>query len=195
MRQTVAILPGIVSGSHTTRGLRESLRKAGYTLTNNLTKADIILAHSAGCLWVPQTARHQKLVLVDPPYWPGKTIRERIRTRSRSNLHFREYGVSLPLWLGRQWWGVYYAILNPRRTRYILRHIAAYDLEHTIQSNEVVLVRNQQDDWLSPDLTRLQRLSPQLKVITVPGEHDDFNYHPERYVALLQSLGETTTDA
>jgi len=192
MKQRVAILPGIVSGNRTTRRLRKLLRQAGYEIVADPIKADVVLAHSAGCLWLPKTtSRHrQTFVLVNPTYWPGRTVRERIRARSHSNARFYTYGVPLRRWLVRQVWGVYYAVRNPRRTRFTLQRIAVYNLEQTIHSHaaRIVLVRNHHDDWLTPDPIALLRANPNIVLVHLPGEHDDFNYHPERYVQLLQSL-------
>ncbi|HEY4161172.1 MAG TPA: alpha/beta hydrolase [Candidatus Saccharimonadales bacterium] len=188
MSQTVAILPGIFSGLRTTRRLRKLLRRAGYQIITDTMMADIILAHSAGPLWLPQTSDHQTIVLVNPPYWPGRTIRERARDRLHSNLRFYERGVPLRYWLARQFWGTYYVLRNPRRTHYVLRNMSTYDLQATLKSGKVVLVRSQLDDWLTPDLDGLKRAYPKLIVIELPGDHDDFNYHPEHYVELLQSL-------
>lgn len=188
MNQTVAILPGIFSGRQTTRRLRELLKRAGYEVIEHAAEADTLLAHSAGPLWLPRASAKQKIVLIDPPYWPGKTIRERARERGRSNFRFHERGVPLRAWLVRQLWGIYYALRNPLRTRYVLRHMADFNLLHAIRNHNVVLVRNEHDEWLTPDFTDLRRAHPNLAIIELPGDHDGFNYHPERYVNLLQSM-------
>jgi hypothetical protein len=188
MRQTVAVLPGIFSGPYTTRKLRRLLREAGYRTTVAASSADIILAHSAGPLWIPKTPHDQKIIIVNPPYWPGRSIRERAKNRFRSNLEFRKRRIPLRRWLVRQGWGIYYALRNPRRVRYVLHHIAEYNLPDTIHNHNVILVRNKYDDWLTPDLSTLKQKYPKLTVVELPGDHDDFNYNPEHYVKLLQSL-------
>ena len=190
-KQTVAILPGIFSGRHTTRRLRRTLKHAGYTVVTNTTEADIIFAHSAGCLWLPKTKTKQTFVIVNPPYWPGKSMAQRGLSRLRTNALFWRYGIPAGRWLERNFLGVYYTILEPRRTLYIARHMAQYDLCETLDlGNPVVLVRSQVDDWLTPDLDALQQTYRNLRVVSMPGEHDDFNYHPERYVDLLQSIAD-----
>lgn len=186
--QKVVIIPGIVSGKHTTTRLRRALQHAGYTVVSCIADADIIMAHSAGCLWMSQASPNQWVVLVNPPYWPGKTIRDRVRSRGRTNFLFWRYGYPFHRWLIRNLWGVYYAVRSPRRNQYIIRNMDTFDLEQSIRGHRVLLVRNEHDDWLTPDLDKLQRDNPSLQIVRLPSDHDDFNYTPERYVHLLQSL-------
>jgi|GEM_PF-1714005 len=187
MRASVCILPGIFSGNRTTSKFRSLLQKSGYHITNDASKADIIIAHSAGCLWVPPLLDHQRLVIINPPYWPGKTIRERGKARSRSNLRFRQYGYTLRQWLTRQLWGIYYMLAEYARARHIIRQMPFYNLEAVVTTGSVLLVRNKHDDWLTPELGELQYRNPRLKIVQLPGDHDDFNYNPQTYVDLLQS--------
>lgn len=188
MSKKVKILYGILGGEHSGKRLIRALRQAGFEIVQTASEADIILAHSAGCLWVPPRAPKQKVVLVDPPYWPEKTIRERAKVRARSNFRFYQHAYPLRIWLARNLWGVYYGIADFKRTMHIIRAIPAFDLERLTQSRPIVLVRNQYDDWLTSDLADLRRASPNLQLVTLPGDHDDFNYNPKPYVDLLQSL-------
>lgn len=188
MKATVKIQYGIFAGERTGTRLRKALRRAGYEVVRDVNKADIVIAHSAGCFWLPEAPSKHKLVLIDPPYWPGRSIKARARSRSYNNWHFRQFGYPFRPWLVRNVWGVYYAGRDLRRTLRILRYAPGYHLEEIIHNRNALLVRNEHDDWLTPDLGGLKRSYPHLKVVTVPGDHDDFNYHPEHYVDLLQSL-------
>jgi len=62
-----------------------------------------------------------------------------------------------------------------------------YNLEAVVTTGSVLLVRNKHDDWLTPELGELQYRNPRLKIVQLPGDHDDFNYNPQTYVDLLQS--------
>jgi hypothetical protein len=139
-------------------------------------------------LWLPEPPSTQTFVLVNPPYWPGKTIGERAQARGRSNFQFWRHNIPFRQWFVRNLWGIYYSIREPLRTRYIMRHMANYDLEQTIRNHKVVLVRNGHDDWLTPQLDHLQKANPDLQIIHIPGDHDDSIYNPGRYVNLLQSV-------
>jgi len=188
MNNKIKIQYGIFAGEGNGIRLRKALRAAGYEVVKTADQADIIIAHSAGCFWLPEAHSHQKLMLIDPPYWPSKTIRERARSRSRNNLRYRRFGYSFRYWMARNLWGAYYAIRDYRRTMRIVRHAPAYDLSAIVHNRTVLLVRNEHDDWLTPDLDELEASNPKLKVAHIPGDHDHITHHPEVYVRLLQSL-------
>jgi len=193
MSTSVAVLPGIFSGSRTTRRLRQLLHESGHTVTANLADADIVIAHSAGCLDARTAAPGQIVVLVNPPYWPGRTIRERVHNRMHSNLLFYRRGISFGQWAVRNLWGIWYALSQPRRNRFITRHMAAFNLpEFMYGRRRVIIVRNELDDWLTPELDGIGGENPDcaVTIIRLPGDHDDFNYNPGRYVDLLQSIHE-----
>ncbi|HSX43633.1 MAG TPA: hypothetical protein VLF59_06145, partial [Candidatus Saccharimonadales bacterium] len=164
-RAKVAILYGVVGGPHSQVRLLRGLRAAGYTVVSGPAKADIIIAHSAGCLWLPESETDQTLLLVGPPYWPGKTIRQSAKERSRNNFRFREYGYPFRRWFIRNLWGIYYLIFEARRTRYIIRHMAEFNLEQVVQAHDVTIVRNNDDEWLTPDLEHLTELNSRTQII------------------------------
>jgi len=72
MTQKVAVIPGLFAGKYTTRPLRKALERAGYKVVPS-AQADIILTHSAGCFELPAPRKGQVVVMVDPPYWPGRS--------------------------------------------------------------------------------------------------------------------------
>jgi hypothetical protein len=184
----IAVQFGIFTGKHTGKRLIKTLRSTGYNVVQDATKADIIIAHSAGCFWLPKAPTHQKLMLIDPPYWPGKTIGERAKSRSQSNMQFKSRGIITRDWLARNAWTFYYAFRHAKRTRQIFTLAKSFDLPVAITGHHVLLVRNNQDDWLTPDLDELQQANPNLIVKQLPGDHDDLLHNPEPYVDLLQSL-------
>jgi len=184
----VKILYGVVSGERLGRRLRREIRNAGFSITKDRDEADIIMAHSAGCFWLHDVRPEQKLLLIDPPYWPGKTVRERVKVKADANIHFRRYGYGRRRWLAKNLWGVYYAVRDFNRTVRVAKHAGQYDLETIIGDRQATLVRNEHDAWLTPDLGELKRTHPQLRVVTLPGEHDDWFFNPKPYAELLKSL-------
>ncbi|MDB5169843.1 MAG: hypothetical protein JWN82_239 [Candidatus Saccharibacteria bacterium] len=189
MATKVAIQYGVVTGPWVGKKFRRALTAAGYRHVEDIAEADIIITHSAGCFWLPPS--DQPLLLINPLYWPGKTIRQRVKDRARSHRHYRQNGYPLGYWLGRTWWGVYYGIVDYRRTRKIMNYAEQFDLPQAIAAiagRRVVIVRNDKDDWLTPDLDSLRAANPKLSIISVPGDHDNCWYNPEPYIAAIRSL-------
>jgi hypothetical protein len=187
MKQKVAVLYGIFAGPAAGRGVQKALLAAGYSLTTSAATADIIIAHSAGCFWLPPASPGQRYILIDPPYWPGQSVSTRAGARLMSHLHFHNYGYTFAAWCARNGWVIYYALRDAQRTFRIMRHARQFDLTQVIQSRDITLVRNQFDDWLTPNLAELQKQFPQLRIQNMPCDHDHLLYHPEAYINLLQS--------
>lgn len=184
----VKIEYGILSGKLSGARLERALRSAGYELVDDALQAEVILAHSAGCFWLPEAPSGKKLVLIDPPYWPDKSIRERARSQRRANLQFRQFGYSFFPWFRRNLWGLYYVVRDIRRSLRIVRYAREFNLENTIRTHDhILLVRNHSDTWLTPEYARLKQLNHTLETVELPGSHEDLTHHPERYVELLQS--------
>lgn len=188
MPKKVQIIYGVFSGGALGGRLRKELRESGFSITKKRHDADIIVAHSAGCFWLEDTRPDQLLVLIDPPYWPGRTVKERAKEKSHANFHYRRYDYAHHLWLIRNLLGIYYAIRDMKRSIRIAKHVKGYDLPAVIMDKSAVIVRNELDAWCTPDLEPLKKVNPTLQIITLPGEHDDWYFNPKPYARLLQSL-------
>jgi hypothetical protein len=186
----VAIQHGFASGKRQSIQLQKELRAKGYAVVSQALDADIIIAHSAGCFWLPAAPTHQRILLIDPPYWPGKSVRQRSSDRLRRNFQFRKYNYGFNLWLKRNLWGIFYSLRDLKYTWDIIKHAQQYDLAAIIHSHQAILVRNDDDDWLTSDLTGISKANPNLTIVRLPGDHDDCYYHPEAYVKLLASFTE-----
>ncbi len=128
----IAVIPGIFAGNYVTRALRKALERSGHKVVSDTASADIVLAHSAGCFWLPPADPKQTVILIDPLYWPGKSVGERARSRARSNAHFRDHNISFDAWLARNLWGTYYAMVTAPRTIRIIRQSRTFDLPSVI---------------------------------------------------------------
>jgi len=65
----VCILYGIFEGSWHGKRLRLALSNQGFGISDNSSEADIIIAHSGGCLLIPTDAKARLILLVGLPYW------------------------------------------------------------------------------------------------------------------------------
>jgi hypothetical protein len=167
MSITVKIQYGVFEGERTGARLKRAIKRAGFSITKSLG---------------------QKIILVDPPYWPGRTTRDRAKSLSKTTIRFREYGYLFRYWLISILWNIYYSIRDLKRVLRIFNHAQYYDLPSIIQGRNVILVRNEYDDWLTPDLDELQRDNPSLRIVQMAGDHNDIIHNPIGYVSLIQSI-------
>jgi len=185
MGTKVTLQYGVLTGKRVGSKFRQALSKAGYDIVPTPEDADIIIGHSAGCFWLPKAPTQQKLVLINPPYWPGRTVSERAKARTRTHLKYKKHGYNLKQWLWRTTWGAYYG-LNVPRTWLIHRVAREYELEEVIKNHTALIIRNTEDDWLTPEVHALKDQNPDLQVVHIPGDHDDLWLNPQPYIDALR---------
>jgi len=185
----VAILYGVLGGTLRSRRFRQELRLAGYSVVSKVSDADIVIAHSAGNFSLPQVMAGKKLLLIDPPYWPEKTVRERMRNRMRRHTQSHQlYGYS-------RWYVIkfnlvswFYMLTNPLRQWRIYKYAHVFNLPDVLHDQQGILVRNEDDDWLTPEAHVILHENPNIKLVTMPNDHDHLWYNPRPYVELLKQL-------
>ena len=184
MGQKIAILYGLNEGPGMGKKLRLSLEKAGYSMTSDPRRADIIFAHSGGCFLIP-TDNHASLVmLVGLPYWPHrpwfiatvvKVWREFKAYKNRH--HMRQ-------WLRKWAYHVLYAFRLPSAVRMGL-NMSPSNTWNSLQPQ--VIVRNHQEAYCNPSVAGVAFRGPRT-FISLPGEHDDCWDNPEPYIGIIKSL-------
>src|SRR5262249_370203 len=84
-------------------------------------------------------------------------------------------------WVHKIFWNLVYFWNMPRNLR-MLRELQRGDFWH---AERLTLVRNSEDSFCTPDLSRLPFAhKPQL--VELPGQHDDLWLHPDRYLPVIQ---------
>ncbi|HET6924775.1 MAG TPA: alpha/beta hydrolase [Candidatus Saccharimonadales bacterium] len=186
--KTVAIIFGFTEGEWHGKRFRRHLREAGYEVIKKAADADIIIAHSGGCYYVPRDlTTTQQVMLIDPPYWPARTI---VRRGNNMLLH-----MTLQVRPGNEPFyqvhktarNIAYLVRHARTNLAMMRHARVFNLADNIAHPHTILVHNEEDPWLTPDLAHLKRINPYLRIHHLPGGHDDCWWHPEHYINLLQS--------
>jgi hypothetical protein len=186
MSQSVCILYGLNEGPATGRQFVAACRRAGFGIVRDPVTADIIFAHSGGCLLVPSKTHAQLITMVGVPYWPGRPwlVCTAIKIWREFRLYRRQH--RLKHWAHK--WTCYF--------RYARKFKAGWRMAVSLSpdnpwnsSQHQVIVRNRHDVYCSPHILKLSFRGPRT-FISLPGEHDDCWDNPQRYVELVQSLTE-----
>jgi hypothetical protein len=185
---TVAVLDGIAEGARHTVLLREELQRHGYVVTDDPAGADVVLAHSAGAFLVPVGARSQLLVLIDPPYWPGRSMIVRSAQKVVRDVGARAQDGLLWRWPAKTWWNLVYLFDDLPRVGTVVRAIRDDSLPDIIAAaGHVVIIRNDRDAWCAPDIDHLVG-GGHVDVHHLPGDHDDCLHHPAPYVDVVDDV-------
>jgi hypothetical protein len=186
--KTVAFLYGALEGPAHGKRFQQALTQAGYAVTPDPSSADIVVAHSGGCMLVPLDKPGQTTLLINPTYWPGNVPRKQAARKSMQDC--RQYGTRNALrQLQHHLWNVWYLLTDWRHSRELLRAAKRFDFPNdiAIPAGRVIVVRNEHDPWLTDNLGALQQAHPNIQLVHLPGNHDDCWYNPQIYVNLLQS--------
>jgi hypothetical protein len=182
----VHIVYGFTEGNWHGKKFRRALRDRGYSMTHDITRADYVIAHSGGCYDVPPLADNQRLMLINPTYWPGRSLAERAKNMSQQIVKSIRPGNKPFYHLYKTLRNIGYLFYHHRTNQFMIRRSKTFNLEQEIKHGKTLLVRNDHDPWITPDLDRLQSLNKQLHIARLPGEHDDCWLHPEPYIDYLE---------
>jgi hypothetical protein len=167
-----------MGGPGHSRTFRKLMIQAGFQPTV-ITMADIILAHSAACWLIPETARPKVVTYVGMPLvmarprdtWIRASLLSLRRGQLMQQLHTRSHNT-------------YYAFRQPIRNFGIMRHpkIAQPVIFPTAQT---LFVANRYDPWpRGPSLKTFLTTKPWV-FIGMPGSHENIWEDPRNYVTIL----------
>jgi hypothetical protein len=174
-----AISYGLVGGKLHSRGLRQSLLRAGFSSTSK-QKADIIIAHSAGCWLIPKNAKPKLIIYVGMPLAndePKETWKKAVASGFSNNSWQRSAKIASK--------NAFYGISQPKRNLGIIRK-AAQAKPVVFPNVPAVFVANHYDPW--PRSSRLDNYIDRKDwtFISLEGSHDDIWDHPDRYVEIVK---------
>lgn len=177
------IITGWAEGRWHSRRFGQELEKRGLVKAPSAAKADIIIGHSAGCYMLPSKIKAETVVLINPPYWPGKSMVVRIFNNSivGAPAQIRNWG----LWwfVRKRFWNGASTILRPLRIIKIWRSLQTMLVG--LHDSHIVIVRSSLDVFCSPDVHLLSRDYKNVSIREMKGLHEDCWHNPAPYIDLL----------
>ena len=191
-KPTVFIIYGFAEGPWQGRLFRRQLGKYGWVTIDEVENADIVIAHSGGCFYLPEPRKDQLTVLINPPYWPDKSL---LRSGLESAWHnfavLLKAEVPTGFWLKKTAWNAFYVIVGIRKTLLIAVNARRRKFYLALKQCEVLLIRSEHDPWLSPDTPQLLRGKARIIWRKAPGWHDHCWLYPDKYVEMIKSVYES----
>jgi len=168
--------------------LRKALAQHGFTTVANPRDADVVIAHSGGCYHVTLGLRpEQLLILIAPTYWPGRSLMLRSQSMSLQMLRAIRRGNEPIHQINKNIHNIFFLFWHASKNLAMVHHARQYNLEQELQHPNTILIRNQNDPWLTPNFRDLKRFNKNLRLVELPGDHDDVWLHPEPYIDLIES--------
>lgn len=186
----IALLYGIGEGDFHGRAFISQLKNAGYTVVRDAAQADIVLTHSGGCFFLPPLRNHQIYILINPPFWPGKSlVLSTIQKISIDFVDFARTGKIL------QW--LWKTVINLAHIgRYIIRfltitlHARRQRFYEALRDEQSFIIRSEKDTFLAPNADHLleQKFGRVIPMYTAPGQHDSCWRNPEPYITIIEQV-------
>ena len=180
----VAVMEGWAGGPRLSKQFRDALLAAGYSITP-ASHADVIVAHSMACYFVPQKTPAKLLILIDPPYWPGQSLLTRMLAKKKADSQMVRQAGGWQAWLTKTMWEIAYIFAKPSYTTTALKHNGSLAFLAGHKHKPTYVVRNQNDYFCSPEIQVAMNGYPNVTYVGLPGEHDDYYVNPQPYIALL----------
>ncbi len=185
--KTVAFIYGWAEGAWQAKQLAGDLAKHGFRLTRHPEKADVVLAHSAGCYMVPQITKAKLIVLIGLPYWPGKPLHksliEKLKLEAKKHKNRGDY-----LWFANKIaHNLWYILTRPHAMYRFIKNYRQLKLPKASQKQQVILIRNSDDRFCTPEVAQILPQAKGYKFLELPGLHDDCWIEPEPYIKIIRN--------
>jgi hypothetical protein len=180
----VAVQEGWAGGPWMTKEFKQALKSAGFNVSDP-QHSEVMFAHSTACYDLPLKSPISFYFLIDPPYWPGKSIFSRLLANKRADSNAVKHSRGRKYRLMKTVWGSIYILQKPRYTFLALQNNRRLDFLSSLKGKQVVIIRNEQDKSCSPDIQVALASYPFVRYAVVPGGHDDYMTNPQPYIDLL----------
>ncbi len=178
----VCILYGFCEGPRIGRRFESELGRAGFSVEPDVSRADIVVAHSGGCFLVSDSLPARQVVMIGLTHWPGKPIVWSLIEKSWNDFRFQRGARNLRGWLHKFAWNLIYFWNMPNN----LRMLKARKRGEFWQAKHLTLIRNYEDSFCTPDVASLP-FDRTPTIVELPGQHDDCWLRPENYVDIIKS--------
>ena len=183
----VAVMHGWAGGSKLGKYFAEALEDSGFQVIKKPSEADFIIAHSTGCYFLPKNPKTKLIVCINPPYWPGEPIVERWLRMSKNETKFLLEHFGLGRFLRNKLWEIYYVFAKPAYTYSVLRNQSHLGFIEKLSGAQMILVRNTDDEFCSPEIKEIVGRYKNIKYIEIPGYHSDYYTNPQPYIDLIKN--------
>jgi hypothetical protein len=176
-RLSYAICYGFASGPKNGAALQKALEAAGYKLVP-IDKADIVIAHSAGCWLLPRDIHPRLVMYVGMPLQqttPGKTWFE--ANTKHNTLSRRQLARSRAI-------HSYYLVREPRRNVRLIKDAKRLQ-PSIIENTPTIFIANHHDPWPHAPILETYLETYPWDFISLPGTHNDIWTHPDAYVDII----------
>jgi hypothetical protein len=188
----IALLYGVGEGDYHGRAFVAELKQSDFEVVRDARKADIVVTHSGGCFFLPPLDLNQKFVLINPPYWPGKSLLvSTVEKISIDLVDFVKDGKILQ-WILKTCINVAHIFRYIYKVLTITLHAHKQRFYEALQDDNTLIIRSDRDTFLAPDADHLleRKYGRVIPLRSVEGQHDSCWRNPEPYIRIIRDFAD-----
>ena len=190
---TVAIAYGLGEGPAISKRLREGLNEKGYALIDNVSQADIVIAHSGAIYSLPTDATNKVVLLIGPSC--GRKGRSLTRTQFNKvgqDLRFAVKHRRVGGWLRKSYHNAAYLARDPQALKTMWRAAQSNgSFLPALSADKVAVICYKDDPWSGYIQSDQVENNQHYSFIDHSGVHDDLWTNPQEYISVIQYLYES----
>jgi hypothetical protein len=180
----IALKESWAGGEYFSRQFRQALAGSSFNITD-VKHADAIIAHSLACYDLGEKSPATLYILIDPPYWPGKSFFGRVLSNKLAGGSAAKQNLGMKNHAKRMYWETAYILSKPAYISMAAKNNGALDFLSGLSQKSIYLIRNEKDKFCSADIQTALVAYPNVTFVPLPGEHDDYYTNPGPYINLL----------
>ena len=190
---TVAIAYGLGEGPAVSKRLREALSHKGYALIDNVSQADVVIAHSGGIYSLPTDATNKVVLLVAPSCGrKGRSLTRTQFSKVGKDLRFAVKHRRVGGWLRKSYHNAAYLARDPLAVKTMWRTAqSSGNFLPALQADKVAVICYRDDPWSGYVQAEQIQNNQHYSFIEHNGVHDDLWSNPQEYISVIQYLYES----
>jgi hypothetical protein len=190
---TVAIAYGLGEGPAVSKRLRAALSHEGYALIDNVSQADIVIAHSGGIYSLPTDATNKVVLLVGPSCGRrGRSLAWTQFNKVGQDLRFSVKHRRVGSWLRKSYHNAAYVARDPRAVKTMWRAAQSRgNFLPALNADQVAVICYKGDPWSGYIEAEQVEHNKHYSFIEHSGVHDDLWSNPQEYISVIQYLYES----
>jgi hypothetical protein len=187
--QKVCIIGGFTEGDHHAHHFVQVLERQGFSITKRLQDADIIVTHSGGCFLLPENLAGKTVIIVSPPCDYHDSLFKNTLRKIGLDYHAHRDLKRLKHFVHKTSWSGLYFFTHGKQHWQMLHQMpkSGTNLPH-IKAQKTMVITTKDDPWSSHISPTTITKNPSYIFLNLAATHDDIWMHPERYVAIIQSI-------
>jgi hypothetical protein len=145
--QTAAVIYGLFEGPLIGRAFIAECKRRGFTVISDASKADIIVAHSGGWMYLPENSSSKRIILIDPGYKSPKSFAHKFLSRIAYDFRHIVFSRLFFVWLSQRIFNIWYFVTRFSTWLKMGNRYNTKDIVPLIKQPHVTVIQSDDLSW------------------------------------------------